>query len=170
MINSMFYAFHLKRMAARDNIIAGFVMFTLLAITLGSCGEPKPKPIERGIISCDSVIYSFRSDDSKTGYVDSVIRKEPIVFCTFTFSRVGDTLWLRFILGENLESYYRENYRSNRYLKLKDRLIPVLSDEDFFLTVSKPKIRLTNDGGYILFCFKYPDLSTISLTRYPPKE
>jgi hypothetical protein len=170
MINSIFYAFHLKRMAAKDNILERFVMFGIVAIALNSCGQLKSKSIEKEIISCDSVIYSFRSDDSKSGYIDSVIRKESIVFCTFAFSSVGDTLWLRFNLGENLESYYRENYKSNRYLKLKNRLIPVLSDEDFFFSVYKPKIRLTNDGGYILFCFKYPDLSTISLTRYPPKE
>ncbi|MDJ1486317.1 hypothetical protein QNI16_37910 [Cytophagaceae bacterium YF14B1] len=92
---------------------------------------------------CDSLIYSLDNRISENA-IDSLVRGKTVVFCVFSSSSYKDTLELRLTLSNEFDStdvhYFRNRYRTNRFLKIKNKKIMVLSTEDFALQKVSPGI------------------------------
>lgn len=93
--------------------------------------------------ACDSIIYSLNNRISEN-LIDSLLAVKIVDYCIFSSSTYNDTLQLQLALSEALDStevnYFRNRYKTNRFLKINNKKIMVLSTEDFALQKLSPGI------------------------------
>jgi hypothetical protein len=81
---------------------------------------------------CDTSFYLIKNEDTGL-FIDSILTNKSVGYCYFDYSELSDTVMITFIYGKDVREYFAKNYPSNRFLKNRNKLIRVISKEDFFL-------------------------------------
>ena len=99
--------------------------------------------------------------------MDSILNNYTLEECNFKFSNLFDTLLISFSISDTITPLHYE-LSSNRFLRLKEKRIKVLNDEDFFLSEKKANWAINRDPKNIKFTLSIPDLKVLNIWRYPP--
>ncbi len=112
----------------------------------------------------DSVIYSLKEYNDIDNKLDSLLFDKPIEYCYFEISKYIDTVAITFVYNDTENSYYQENYTTNRFIVISNKLYMILNKEDFIF--QRPsKNTIIEDPKYIKIYLSYPAFNLLQIEQ-----